>query len=60
MSNLLDRCKQFMDVLGISVTNFCKRVHLSRSGFYAWKTGRISLSDATRQRIDNYLKQYHF
>ena len=60
MKDLLARCEQFMDELGITVTNFCKRVRLSRSGFYAWQAGRISLSNATQHRIDAYLKQYDF
>lgn len=60
MKDLLARCEQFIDELGVTVTSFCKRVNLSRSGFYAWQTGRISLSNATKHRIDSYLKQYNF
>jgi len=57
---LQERCKKFMDELGIPVTSFCRRIDLSLSGYYGWKTGEIKLSQATLERIDSYLKHYGF
>lgn len=57
---LIDRCEIFMDALGVPTTSFCKRINLSPSGFYRWKSGSVKLSDVTLERIDRYLTQYGF
>lgn len=60
MENLRNRCDRFMAELGVSVTQFCKHIQLSSSGFYAWRNGQLKLSDATLARIDGYLRKYNF
>ena len=60
MEDLKLRCNRFMDELGIAATKFCTRIQLSTSAFYAWRAGQLVLSEATAQRIDEYLKKYNF
>ena len=60
MDKLKERCERFIRELGVSVTKFCNRVQLSTSAFYAWRTGQLTLSNATLERIDSYLQQYNF
>ena len=57
---LLTRCEKFMRELSVPITGFCKKVKLSTSAYYAWRSGRLRLSDATQQRIDSYLTKYNF
>lgn len=60
VDDLRNRREQFLTELGVSVTQFCKRIQLSSSGFYAWRGGQLKLSDATLARIDGYLRKYNF
>ena len=57
---LADRCDCFVKALGIPVTQFCKRIELSRTCLYNWRNGKLRLSQATLDRIDQYLKCYGF
>lgn len=57
---LYERCQIFMDELGIPVTSFCRRIKLSLSSFYGWRSGDVILSENTLKRIDEYLKKYNF
>lgn len=58
--DLVTRCQRLIDVLGVSVTAFCRRINISPSAYYAWKNGNLRLSDDTLIRIENYLKTYNF
>ena len=60
MDDLKDRCKRFIDELGINVTKFCEHIKLSTGGYYAWRNGQLKLSGETLGRIDDYLNQYGF
>lgn len=57
---LTERCERIMRELGISVTQFCKRVELSPSGYYRWRAGEIKLGEDTLARIDAWLRRYNF
>ena len=60
MDNLKERCARFVDELGVSITKFCAKIKLSTAGYYAWKSGRLELSEETLNRIDGYLRRYNF
>ena len=55
MDELKERCKRFLEELCTPVTQFCKKVQLSPSGYYAWRSGQLVLSEGTLERIDSYL-----
>lgn len=55
-----ERCKRLQTELGVPVTEFCRRVNLSPSGYYRWRAGEITLSEQTVARIDEWLKKYGF
>ena len=57
---LIQRCEQFRRELAVPITGFCNKIKLSTSAYYAWRSGRLRLSDATQQRIDSYLTKYNF
>lgn len=57
---LPERCFSFIHELGIPITQFCKRINLSRTCLYDWKNGKIKLSDNTIKRIEEYLTKYGF
>ena len=60
MDELKERCKRFLEEFCTPVTQFCKKVQISSSGYYAWRNGQLVLSEGTLERIDSYLKQYGF
>ncbi len=57
---LAERCKNFLNELGVPTTQFCKNIKLSRTSLYDWMNGKINLSASTLDRIDEYLKKYGF
>ena len=57
---LPERCLNFIQELGVPVTQFCKRINLSRTSLYDWKNGKIQLSAGTIKRIEEYLTKYGF
>lgn len=58
--NLVERFEKFIIELGTPVTVMSKKLRLSPQSLYAWKKGKLKLSDSTLNRIDTYLKQYGF
>lgn len=58
--SLMNRVEKFINELGVSKSAFCQRVKLNVSTLWKWMHGQLELSDATLERIDNYLKKYHF
>lgn len=59
-SAVLARVSRFLDEMGTPVTKFCERVKIAGSTFYAWRAGQLALSDATLQRISDYIQKYNF
>ena len=58
--SLQKRIRIFLSELGIPATAFCKRVSISYSAYQNWKRGACRLSQATQERISNYLSKYNF
>ncbi len=58
--SLMNRVERFINELGVSKSAFCQRVKLDVSTLWKWQHGQLELSNATLERIDNYLKKYHF
>lgn len=59
-NNLIIRCENLLHELGISKTSFCKRIDLSTSAYYAWKSGALKLSEETEERITRFLERFGF
>lgn len=57
---LKERCKKFIDELGVQVTKFADNCGIGRSTYYQWQNGKIELSDYSLNKIDSYLKKYGF
>lgn len=57
---LIERCENFLSELGTPVTFFSKKVGLSPQSLYSWRKGKLSLSEASLDRIDQYLRKYGF
>lgn len=57
---LAERCKNFLNELGVPTTKFCKNIRLSRTSLYDWMNGKINLSVPTLDRIEKYLSKYGF
>jgi predicted transcriptional regulator len=49
-----------IDELNIKANKFADTVQIGRSTLYAWWSGKLILSEATAQRIDEYLTRYGF
>lgn len=60
MMTLYDRCECFLMTLGVPVTQFCKRIQLSRTCLYDWRDGKLRLSQATLDRIEGYISRFGF
>ena len=57
---VMERAMRFLDEMGTPSTKFCERVQIAGSTFYAWRSGKLRLSDDTLARIDDYLRKYNF
>ena len=57
---VIERAIRFLDEMGTPSTKFCERVQIAGSTFYAWRSGKLKLSDDTLTRIDEYLRRYNF
>lgn len=57
---LKERCKKFLDELGVPVTVLSSKINLSPQSLYDWRKGKLKLSEATLKRLDDYLKKYGF
>lgn len=57
---VIERATRFLDEMGTPSTKFCERVQIAGSTFYAWRSGKLKLSDDTLARIDDYLRRYNF
>ena len=60
MDELKERCNKMISELGITKTNFCKNIGIVYITYYDWLRDKLDLSDATKERIDRYLKKYGF
>ena len=58
--DLLKRCENFLTELSVPVTAFSAKVGLSPQALYSWRRGKLILSKASLQRIDDYLSKYGF
>lgn len=58
--SLKERCKKFIDELGVQVAKFADNCGIGRSTYYQWQKGDIELSDKSLNKIDDYLKKYGF
>lgn len=58
--NLKLRCQIMIKTLGIPKTKFADHAGIGRSTYYAWQSGRITLSDLKLNGIENYLEKYGF
>ena len=59
-NDLILRCEKLMDEMGVSKAAFCKRVNLSTSAYYAWKSGVLKLSKETMDRISRFIERFGF
>jgi len=61
MNDLLkQRCERFLLTFGTPTTRFCRMINLSSAAFYKAKRGELELSDATINRIDDFLTGHGF
>ena len=58
--SLKERCKQFLNELGVKATRFADNVGIGRSTYYKWLNGEIELSENLEKKIDEYLRKYGF
>ena len=52
---LSERCNAYINYVGVSVAEFCRRVEISPSAFYQWQRRELELSEVTQARIAAYL-----
>lgn len=57
---LKQRCKNFMDELGVPVTNFCRNIGISTGTYYDCLRDKTHLSEEKIKKIENYLLKYGF
>ena len=57
---LKKRCERFLRELSVPTAAFCRKINISTTAYYNWRAGLLNLSDATLQRIDDYLTKYNF
>lgn len=55
ITDLQKRCEKFIQDAHIKINQFCKIIGISRQAYYGWINGEPRLSDATLDRIANYL-----
>ena len=60
MNDLIKRCENMMNELGIPLTAFCKKIELSPSAYYKLRNGDLKVSQETAQRIETFLGKYNF
>lgn len=60
MNDLIKRCENMMNELGIPLTAFCKKIELSPSAYYKLRHGDLKVSQETAQRIETFLGKYNF
>ncbi len=58
--NLKQRCLNLLSALDLPKTRFCRKIGISTQALNAWLRDDLKLSDATVQRIDEFLKKYNF
>ena len=42
-----------------SVTEACRALHISRAGYYQWRSGRASVRTVENRRLAGLVKQIH-
>ena len=57
---LKERCRKFIDELGVKATKFADNAGIGRSTYYKWLNDEIEISSNLEKRIDEYLKKYGF
>ena len=57
---ILKRIDNFTSELGVPNTAFVRNVGISVTTYYKWRKGSLALSNATMQRISDYLSKYNF
>lgn len=57
---LAERTRRFMEATPINVSEFCRRISISRTSLYDFLRGDLRLCDATQQRISEYLDKFNF
>ena len=57
---LKERCRKFIDELGVKATKFADNAGIGRSTYYKWLNDKIEISNNLENRIDEYLKKYGF
>ncbi len=55
ITDLQKRCEKFIQDAHIKINQFCKIIGISRQAYYGWIGGELNLSDATLERISDYL-----
>lgn len=58
--DLKNRCQKMIKEMGIPKTRFADRAQIGRSTYYAWQSGRITLSDVKLAGIEKFLKQFGY
>lgn len=59
-NELKTRCQKMIKEMGIPKTKFADHSKIGRSTYYAWQSGRITLSDVKLAGIINFLEKYGF
>lgn len=57
--DLRKRVKAFINDVGATVTNFCKKTGISHSYYYQWMSGDAELSEGLSQNIEKYLNEVY-
>ena len=55
ITDLQKRCEKFIQDAHIKINQFCKIIGISRQAYYGWIGGELNLSEATLERISDYL-----
>lgn len=56
--NIKTKCRKVTTEIGIPVTKLCRCVGISSTTYYRWLAGDLVLSEATENRIQNYINQF--
>lgn len=60
MEDLKERCKKFIEEVGVMTKKFCDNAGIGRSTYYMWQSNHITISDDIKKSIDTYLKKFGY
>ena len=60
MADLKERVDRFLDALGLSKAAFCRKIKLDPSTLWKWRNGKLTLSEASLKRIEDFISSFGF